>query len=199
MFTVFVVDDDPGVLKAMSRLLRSRDYAVRAYASPQDFLAHHDAAVPGCALLDVSMPELNGLELQKALTEGGSNRPVIFVTGKGDIPISVRAMKAGALDFLTKPVSGDELLAAIARAEEQDIKSRAIRTELASIEARLATLTPRERQVIIHVVAGRLNKQTAAALGITEKTTKVHRGRAMQKMGAHSTAELARMLQKVGI
>ncbi|MGZ5148207.1 MAG: response regulator transcription factor [Burkholderiales bacterium] len=124
MFTVFIVDDDAGVLKALSRLLRANGYDIRSYTAPREFLAHHDATVPGCAVLDVYLPDLDGLELQQALTAGGSHRPVIFITGKGDIPTSVRAMKAGAIDFLTKPVSDEDLLGAIARAEEQDANSR---------------------------------------------------------------------------
>src|SRR5262245_54638286 len=158
MFTVFLVDDDAGVIKALSRLMSLKGYHVRAYTSPQQFLTKHDATVPGCAILDVSMPGLNGLELQQALTAGGSHRPVIFITGKGDIPTSVRAMKEGAIDFLTKPVSNRDLLMAVARAEEQDARSRKHYAELASIEAKIATLTPREREVLTHVVAGRLNK-----------------------------------------
>src|SRR5262245_61320617 len=122
MFTVFIVDDDARVIKALSRLMRVKGYDVRSYTSPHEFLADHHTAVPGCAVLDVSMPGLDGLELQRALTAGVPHRPVIFITGRGDIPTSVRAMKAGAIDFLTKPVSNADLLAAIARAEEQDAK-----------------------------------------------------------------------------
>src|SRR5262245_50358686 len=168
-FTVFLVDDDPGVLKALSRLLRANGHDTRLYTSPQEFLAHHDATVPGCAVLDVSMPGLDGLELQQALTATGSHRPVIFLTGRGGIPMRVRAMRAGAVDFLTKPVCDQDLLAAIARAEKLDIKSRHTEAELASIQAKVATLTPREREVLAHVVAGRLNKQIAYVLGTVEK------------------------------
>src|SRR6516225_3368686 len=138
-FTVFIVDDDAAVLKALSRLLRATGYDIQSYTSPREFLTGHDATVPGCAVLDVSMPGLDGLELQQVLTAGGALRPVIFVTGKGDIPTSVRAMKAGAIDFLIKPVSDQDLLAPIARAQEQDTKSRQIRAELASIQAKLTT------------------------------------------------------------
>lgn len=154
MFTVFIVDDDASVIKALSRLMRVKGYDVRSYTSPHEFLAHHDATVPGCAVFDVSMPGLDGLELQQALTAGGSHRPVIFITGKGNIPTSVRAMKASAIDFLAKPVSNEDLLGAIARAEELDTKSRQIDTDLAAIQARITTLTPREREVLTHVVAG---------------------------------------------
>jgi FixJ family two-component response regulator len=199
MFTVFIVDDDVRVLNALSRLLRVKGYDVRLYSSAQEFLTHHDATVPGCVLLDVAMPDLNGLELQQALADEGSHRPVIFITGKGDIPTTVRAMKAGAMDFLTKPVSDQELLEAISRAEERDAKASELRVELASIEAKINTLTPREREVLTHVVAGRLNKQIAADLGTVEKTIKVHRSRMMEKLGVRTVADLVRMAEKAGV
>jgi FixJ family two-component response regulator len=199
MFTVFLVDDDSGVLKALSRLLRTNGYDVRSYASPQEFLAGHDAKVPGCAVLDVSMPDVDGLQLQQALTEEGIHRPVIFLTGHGDIPMTVRAIKAGAIDFLTKPVGEGILLDAIARAVAQDAKSRQTDAELASIHARIATLTPREREVMTHVVAGRLNKQIAGDLGTVEKTIKVHRSRMMEKLGIRTVADLVRLAQKAGL
>ena len=198
-FTVFLVDDDAGVLKALSRLLRARSYEIRSFTSPQAFLADHDASIPGCAVFDVSMPDLDGLELQQALTAGGSQRPVIFLTGKGNIPTSVRAMRAGAIDFLTKPVSDADLLGAIARAEKEDVRTRLANTELDSINARFAVLTPREREVMTHVVAGRLNKQIAGDLGTVEKTIKVHRGRMMDKLGVRSVADLVRLVEKAGI
>jgi FixJ family two-component response regulator len=199
MFTVFIVDDDAGVLKALSRLLRANGYEIRSFTSPQEFLASHDAVIPGCAVLDVSMPGLDGLELQQALTAGGSQRPVIFLTGKGDIPTSVRAMRAGAIDFLTKPVSDADLLAAIAHAEKEDARTRHINAELESINAKIGLLTPREREVMAHVVAGRLNKQIAGDLGTVEKTIKVHRGRVMEKLGVRSVADLVRLAEKAGI
>ena len=199
MFAVFLVDDDVGVLKALSRLLRAKGYEIRSYASPQEFLAQHDATVPGCAVLDVAMPGLDGLALQQSLTAGDSHRPVIFLTGKGDIPTSVRAMKAGAVDFLTKPVNDEDLLGAIAQAEEQDMRSRQSRAELASIQAKVTTLTPREREVLTHVVAGRLNKQIAGDLGTVVKTIKVHRSRMMEKLGVRTVADLVRMAEKAGI
>jgi len=199
MFTIFLVDDDPGVLKALSRLLRANGYEVRSFASPQEFLARHDPGMPGCAVLDVAMPGLDGLALQQALTSEGTHRPVIFITGKGDIPTSVRAMKAGAVDFLTKPVSDRDLLAAIARAEEQDAKSRRAHAEVAAIQARITTLTPRERQVLGHVVTGRLNKQIAGDLGTVEKTIKVHRSRMMEKLGVRTVADLVRLAEKAGV
>lgn len=196
-FTVFIVDDDPGVLKAISRRLRMKSYSVEPFASPQEFLARHDPEIPGCALLDVAMPGLDGLELQEALTSGGSQRPVIFITGKGDIPTTVRAMRAGAVDFLTKPVADELLLEAIRRAERLDAEARQARSELASIRSRIATLTPREREVLGHVAAGRLNKQIAYDLGTAEQTIKVHRRRMMEKLGARTMLELTRMMAKI--
>ena len=199
-FTVYLVDDDPGVLKALSRLLRARGYEVKPYFSPQLFLEEHDVAVPGCAILDVSMPGLDGLELQRALTAaGGSHRPVVFVTGKGDIPTSVRAMKAGAIDFLTKPVKDKDLFEAVSRAEALDAESRRLHSELESMQAKVRTLTPREREVLTHVVAGRLNKQIAGDLGTAEKTIKVHRSRMMEKLGIRMVADLVRMAEKLNL
>jgi FixJ family two-component response regulator len=199
MFTIFLVDDDPGVLKALSRLLRARRYEVRSFSSAREFLACHDAAIAGCAVLDVALPGLDGLALQRTLTVGGSHRPVVFITGQGDIPTSVRAMKAGAIDFLTKPVSDQDLLGAIARAQEQDAQARRTHAELASILARITTLTPREREVLTHVITGRLNKQIAGDLGTVEKTIKVHRGRVMDKLGVRTVADLVRLADKAGI
>jgi len=199
MLTVFIVDDDPGVLKALSRMVRARGYDVRSFTSPHGFLADHDAKVPGCAVLDVSMPGLDGFELQRALAADGALRPIIFLTGKGDIPMSVRAMREGAIDFLTKPVSDEDLLAAIGRAVKQDAESRQISANLALIQAKIATLTPRERQVLTHVIAGRLNKQIAGDLGTAEKTIKVHRARMMEKLSVRTVADLVRMAQKAGI
>ena len=199
MFTVFVVDDDVGVLNALSRLLRVRGYDVRSFTSPHAFLKDHDVSLPGCAVLDVALPGLDGLALQQAITAGGSHRPVIFITGKGDIPTSVRAMKAGAIDFLTKPVTDEDLLDAIARAVEQDSKVRRVETDLMLTRAKIATLTPREREVLTHVVAGRLNKQIAGDLGTAEKTIKVHRGRVMEKLGVRTIADLVRFAEKAGI
>ena len=199
-FTVYLVDDDPGVLKALSLLLRVKGYEVRSFSSPQLFLEEHDVAVPGCAVLDVSMPGIDGLELQHALTAcAGSHRPIVFITGKGDIPTSVRAMKAGALDFLTKPVKDKDLFEAISRAEARDAESRRLHSELESIQAKIETLTPREREVLVHVVAGRLNKQIAGDLGTVEKTIKVHRSRMMEKLGIRTVADLVRMAEKLNL
>jgi FixJ family two-component response regulator len=150
-------------------------------------------------VLDVALSGLDGLALQQTLTVEGSHRPVVFITGKGDIPTSVRAMKAGAIDFLTKPVSDKDLLEAIARAQEQDAKSRRSHAELALIQAKITTLTPREREVLTHVITGRLNKQIAGDLGTVEKTIKVHRSRVMEKLGVHTVADLVRLAEKAGI
>ena len=199
MFTVFIVDDDGRVLKALSRLLQAKGYHTRPFASAAEFLTQHDPDAPGCAVLDVAMPGLDGLQLQHVLATGGTQRPIIFLTGKGDVPTSVRAMKAGAIDFLTKPVKDKVLLEAIDRAQEIDQRARQLRVELTAIQAKVATLTPREREVLSHVVAGRLNKQIAGALGTVEKTIKVHRGRIMEKLGVRTVADLVRLAEKAGI
>ena len=197
--TVFIVDDDAAVLKSLTRLLRSARLNVMAFGSPQEFLERHDPRAPGCLVLDLAMPGLNGLELQAALTVKGSAIPIIFLTGHGNIPASVQAMKRGALDFLTKPVNDDDLLKAVQAAIEKDRLARIARAELEDIQARLDSLTPREREVLTHVVSGQLNKQTAADLGTVEKTIKVHRGRVMEKMKVQSVAELVRLAERAGI
>ena len=199
-FTIYLVDDDPGVLKGLSRLLRARGYEVKAYSSPRVFLDEHDMTVPGCAVLDVSMPGLDGLEIHRVLSAAsGYHRPVVFVTGKGDIPTSVRAMKAGAIDFLTKPVKDRDLFEAVARAAARDAESRRLHSEIETMLAKVSTLTPREREVFTHVVAGRLNKQIAGELGTVEKTIKVHRSRMMEKLGLRTVADLVRMAEKAQI
>lgn len=190
---VFLVDDDPGILKALSRLLRAEGYTVRAFNSAEEFLLAHDPVAPGCVVLDMRMPNIDGLALQQALLASGSERFMIFITGHGDIAASVQAMKAGAVDFLTKPFHDEDFLAAVRCAIAKDEHARKVRLELQSIRWRMESLTPREHQVLEHVVAGRLNKQIAADLGIAEKTIKVHRARAMEKMGVASLAELVRM------
>jgi FixJ family two-component response regulator len=195
--TVFLVDDDANVLGALERMLKAAGYAVRTYSSPLRFLAEHDAGIPGCAVLDVSMPGLDGLELQAALDAGSARRALVFLTGAADIPMSVRAMRAGAVDFLTKPASSSDLIAAIERAMAKDTDARMKRDAVAGIEARLARLTPREHEVLALVVGGRLNKQIAGDLGTSEKTIKVHRGRVMEKMGVRTVADLVRLIQTV--
>jgi len=197
--TVFVVDDDAAVRKAVSRLLRSTGIAVAAFASPTEFLAQYDPATHGCLVLDIAMPGFNGLQLQTALGEKGSILPIIFLTGHGDVSKSVQAMKGGAFDFLTKPVNAKNLFPAVRAAIERDAVARGEQAELSEIHARRDALTPREREVLEHVVGGRLNKQIAADLGITEATVKMHRARVMAKMKVQSVAELARLTERCGI
>ena len=197
--TVFVVDDYAPVRSSISRLLRVAGFAVAAFGSPQEFLAQYDPRIPGCLVLDVAMPALNGFELQRILAKKGSALPIIFLTGHGDVPKSVQAMKRGAIDFLTKPVNDENLLAAVRAAIEKDRALRREQTELSEIRARLATLTPREREVLEHVVTGKLNKQIAADLGTVQQTVKVHRARVMQKMRVQSVAELVRLTERCGI
>lgn len=195
--TVFIVDDDAGMCAAIQGLLRSAGLRSEAYRSPQDFLRKERADVPGCLVLDMQLPELTGLEVQRALADAGVDLPTIFVTGHGDIRTTVEAMKAGAMEFLTKPFSDEELLGAIQQALARDRSARVRRGEAAEVRRRFATLTARERDVLALVVAGRLNKQIAAELGTSEITVKVHRGRLMRKMGVGSVAELVQMVGKL--
>src|SRR5437588_11584337 len=197
--TVFIVDDYAPVRRSISRLLHAAGFAVAAFASADEFLAQFDPQIMGCLVLDVAMPALDGLELQHILAEAGSLLPIIFLTGHGDIPKSVRAMKHGASDFLTKPVNDEDLLAAIRVAIEKDRGLRRGQTNLSEIRARLATLTPREREVLEHVVTGKLNKQIAGDLGTVEQTVKVHRARVMDKLKVQSVAELVRLTERCGI
>src|SRR5690349_20520613 len=198
-FTTFLVDDDPAVLRSITRLLKAAGYRTKSFSSPQKFLSAHDPAVPGCAIIDLVMSEIDGLHVQQALIESGSERPIIFLTGRADVSASVKAMKAGAVDFLTKPVQRDALFSALSSAAERDALSRKRRNESSSIGERLGTLTHREREVLEHVIAGRLNKQIAASLGTVEKTVKVHRGRMMAKLGVHGGADLVRLAEKGGV
>jgi FixJ family two-component response regulator len=191
--TVYVVDDDASVRKSFGRLLRLAGYQVEAFASADEFLAHPLSIEPGCLLLDLKMPGRNGLELQEALVAARKSIPIIFVTGHGDIAASVRAMKGGAVDFLTKPYSAEDLLEAVERAMTKDKRDRRERAQLTDLESRARALTPREAEVLRLVVRGLLNKQVAAELGISEKTVKVHRARVMYKMRADSMADLVRM------
>lgn len=197
--TVFVVDDDPSVRRSLGRLLASEGYQTGAYADPTQFLEQADLSGPGCLVLDLQLPGLNGLELQQLLRSTGHRLPIIFLTGHADIPASVRAMKAGAVDFLTKPVPAADLLAAVATALATDRRQQQERAELAEVRQRLATLTPREREVLQHVVTGAPNKLIAVALGAAEKTVKIHRARVMAKMQAASLPDLVRLAQRVGV
>jgi FixJ family two-component response regulator len=196
---VYVVDDDAGVRKALKRLLSAAGFEVVCYASAAEYLEEDDRSQVGCLLLDVAMPGITGLDLQEALATSGSERSIVFITGQGDVPKSVQAMKAGAVDFLTKPLDDEKLLTAVRTAIEKDRRARLSRDQRQSIEQRLATLTLREREVLEHVVSGQLNKQIAANLGTVEKTIKVHRGRVMAKMGVDSVAELVRVAEQAGV
>jgi FixJ family two-component response regulator len=196
---VYVVDDDAAVRKGLQRLLQATRFDVRCYASAAEYLQDDDRSRIGCLLLDVAMPGISGLELQEALVASGKDRAIVFLTGHGDIPKSVQAMKAGAVDFLTKPIDDEKLLAAVRVAIEKDTRARELRVQRESVEQRIATLTHREREVFEHVVSGQLNKQIAADLGTVEKTIKVHRARVMAKMGVSSVAELVRLAEQAGI
>ncbi len=199
MPSVFIVDDDPSVLKALARLLRSAGLSAGTFTSPQEFLDHHDQNAPGCLVLDVAMPGINGLELQLELAAQGSRLPVIFLTGNGDIPMSVRAIKQGAVDFLTKPVNDSDLISAIHDAIEKDRVARQARATLSELQQLLAKLTPREREVLSHVVSGKLNRQIAAELGTVEKTIKVHRANLKKKLNVQSLAELVKLAERLGV
>ena len=194
--TVFVVDDDPSVRKALGRALQAAGLPVKTFESAQEFLKQDRPEGPACLVLDVRMPGLNGLDLQAELNARNLHTPIIFLTGHGDVPMSVKAMKRGAADFLTKPFQMESLLRAIQEALERDTRQRAARAGIAQVQDRLATLTPREREVLDLVVQGLLNKQIAAELGAAERTVKVHRGRVMQKMGVASVAELVRAVEQ---
>jgi FixJ family two-component response regulator len=194
---VYLVDDEETVRRSLSRLLRASGLTVQTFPSAQAFLDQALGDRVGCLVLDVRLPDLSGLDLQAALGRRQETLPIIFITGRGSIPMSVQAMKGGALDFLRKPVEADALLDAIQRALARSRAARARAAEAGEVARRLAKLTPREREVLDLVVTGMLNKQIAAELGAAEKTVKVHRGRVMKKMEAESVADLVRMTQKV--
>lgn len=196
---VYVVDDDPSVRRALERLLRSAGYNILIFAGASEFLDFNCPDTPGCLILDIKMPKLSGLELQDRLSEKGVFIPIIFITGHGTVPASVKAFKAGAMDFLQKPFKDQEFLDAVSRGIEKHRHLRRKQNEKKTLRTRLDTLTHREREIFSLVVSGMLNKQIAFDLGISEKTVKVHRARVMEKMDAQSLADLVRFAEKLGI
>lgn len=197
--SIAVVDDDPAMCKTVARVLNSNGFRAVTYSSPQCLLDEIDSLRPGCVVADLSMPELTGLELQTRLSRRGLDYPVIFISGHGDIRSSVEAMRGGAVDFLAKPFETSALLEAVDRALARSLAARAATERHADLQRRVGSLTRREQQVFAQVVNGCMNKQIAAALGIAEKTVKVHRARVMRKMGARSVAELARLAERIGL
>jgi FixJ family two-component response regulator len=197
--TVHVVDDDELTRKATARLVSAAGYEARSYASALEFLEASGPGMSGCIILDVQLPDLNGLDLQVALAERGVPLPIVFLTGHGEIPDSVQAIRRGAVDFLTKPVDGGILLDAVSRALAQDEAGRAARAHQQALRDRFDRLTPREQQVFRHLIAGQLNKQVAADLDITERTIKMHRASILQKLEVGSMAEVARLAADLGI
>lgn len=197
--TVFVVDDDASFLKAVTRLLRAGSYAVKTYTSADEFVKNPPPDVPGCVIADLHMPGMNGLEFQDSLSKAGSLLPVIFLTGQGDIPTSVHAMRRGAEDFLTKPVKREKLFEAVRRALDRSIREREAHAQNRELRALYDSLTPREREVLAHIVTGQLNKQIAVDLDTTERTIKAHRANLMAKLHMQSVAELVRLTQALGI
>ncbi len=197
--TVFVIDDDASVRKSLSRLLRSRGVVVETFASAELFLERGQFDGVGCIILDIRMPGLDGMALQDQLSKADYSMPLIFITGHGDIPMSVRAMKKGAVDFLPKPFDDEELLQAVRRAVEKDIQARTERGGLHQALEQIRQLTPREQEILRYVIAGLLNKQIGFKLGIAEKTIKIHRGHIMEKLHVSSVADLVRLAEKAGI
>jgi FixJ family two-component response regulator len=196
---VYIVDDEPAVLTALSRQLRTNGWRVEAFESAEAFLEHRETQAAACLVLDVSLPGLDGIELQGQLLQMREAMPIVFLTGHGDIPMSVRAMRAGASNFLTKPVNAADLCDAIRQAMDEEAVRRCAGIEADRLRERLARLTPREREVFEAIAAGRLNKQIAGDLGIVEQTVKFHRARIMERMEAHTSAELMRMAAKLAI
>jgi FixJ family two-component response regulator len=195
---VYIVDDDVWVGEALVRLMSTLGYRSTAYRSAAEFLADHDPNANGCVILDLAMPDFSGLDLQQLLNESGSHRPVIFLTGCGSIPLSVQAMKSGAISFLTKPIAPAELAVVVEEAIEADHEWRNQQARQDAARRRISSLTPREREVLDYVLEGRLNKQIAAALGTCEQTVKVHRSRVMRKMGVRTVAELIWLAARSG-
>ena len=197
--TVFIVDDDPSARRGVTRLVRAAGVNAESFSSARDFLASEGWARPGCIVLDVRMPDMTGPELQEELGKAEYCMPIIFLSAHGDVPITAQAMKKGAVDFLTKPVDRDDLLASIRASLAIDAENRARRAESSSAQDRIHTLTPRQHEVMTQVIAGMLNKQIARRLDISEETVKIHRGRVMHKLGMRSVAELVRLCEKAGI
>jgi FixJ family two-component response regulator len=196
---IAIVDDDPSVREGLESLIRSAGWRAETFGSAQEFLARAGSEAPSCLILDLQLPGLSGLDLQKRMAEVALEIPIVFLTGHGDIPASVKAMKAGAIEFLTKPVAEEDLLRAIQEAIERDGRTRQQYAEIHDLQNRYATLTAREREVMQQVISGLLNKQVAAELNITEYTVKIHRGQVMRKMRADSLAHLMRMADSLGI
>jgi FixJ family two-component response regulator len=196
---VYVVDDDPSVRKALERLFRSIGYECISFSSATEFLAGKRRDAPACLVLDVRLPGLSGLDLQRQMAEANMLIPIVFLTGHGDVPLSVRAMKAGAVDFLTKPFHEQDLLDAVRSALDRNRASKLHESETSTLHQRYETLTPREREVFVLIVTGRLNKQAAAELGTSERTIKAHRHQVMEKMQAESPAELGAMAERLGL
>jgi len=197
--TVYIIDDDPSVRRGVTRLLRAAGMTTESFASARDFLVSGRCAGPGCIIVDIRMPDMTGPELQEELALAENCMPLIFLSAHGDVPTAAHAMKKGAVDFLTKPVDRKELLKAVHTSLARDAANRAQWTEKNSIHERIKRLTPREREVMTYVIAGRLNKKIAYELGVSEETVKIHRGRVMQKLGVGSVAELVRICGKVNI
>lgn len=196
---VFIVDDDSSVRKALMRVFRLAGFQTECFASAAEFLEYRRPDAPSCLVLDLQMPDCDGLELQHLLHERHAPLPIVFITGHGDVRTTAQGMREGAVDFLPKPLEGEELLRAVRQAIERDVQARNTRSSLSALRQRLENLSPREREVLPYVVSGMLNKQIGGRLGITEKTIKVHRGQVMHKMGARSLAELVRMAEKLDI
>jgi FixJ family two-component response regulator len=197
--SIVVIDDDASMRRALDNLFKSVGFEVELFASPQEFLQSNRADRPGCIVLDVRFPGRSGLDMQRDLAQANAQLPIIFITGYGDIPMSVRAMKAGAVEFLTKPFRDQDLLDAVGTALEKDRTRRAGELKLSELRARFQTLTARERQVMSLVVAGRLNKQIAGELGVSEMTVKMHRRQVMRKMQAAGVAQLVRLADQIGV
>ncbi len=198
-FTIFLVDGDPGALGALSSIATAHGYLSKTFSSAREFLADHDHILSGCAVINIVLPDMDGFELQRKLSVENADRPIIFIASTADIPTCVRAMRSGAVDFLIKPIGDRDLVAAVERAQKAESKALQVRRDLASAHLLLDTLTPRERQVLPYVVAGKRCKEIACELGVVEKTIKVHRGRIMTKLEVRTVQDLVRLADRAGI